>query len=177
MPIYFARERGHNLIKIGWAKVDPVKRVISLQTGCPHKLEIIATREGSLADEEALHRKHATLNHRSEWFAMGPEIAVDIVMSSPAFAILAGLEPRILDLARTLGELEYPPTFCAAVAWYGRGEYAGVRPLLPKLIGWNRVDGPMELKTQESYDTVYDALQKLIPDCRDCNCFSMEEES
>jgi hypothetical protein len=58
---------------------------------------------------------------------------------------------------------------CANRVWYGRfaNGFKG------RVVGWYRFDkdGPPELGTQAAYDTAYEHLYRLMPDCRNCSCW------
>ncbi len=171
MAIYFIRQKGTNLVKIGWAK-DPVARMATLQTGSPHEFELMAVGEGGAKEEHALHRRFADDHVRGEWFRMSGEIGVAVALCNPAFARLAALEPRLLDGARAAGGVDHEEgrPFCAAAEWYG-WKGSGVKDHVTAFVGWLRKDKSVpELCGVEAYDIVYDVLSSILPGCRGCNC-------
>ncbi|MFM8272694.1 MAG: GIY-YIG nuclease family protein [Gemmata sp.] len=173
MAVYFIRQKGTNLIKIGSAK-DPTERMKSLQTGSPHEFELLAVGAGGAREEHAMHRRFVADHVRGEWFRMSADIAVAVALCNPEFARMATLEPRLLDGARAAGsvELEDGRPFCAAAAWYGYSGH-GVKDHVTAFVGWLRKDkSNPDLCGPEAYDVVYDVLSKILPDCRGCNCVS-----
>lgn len=76
---------------------------------------------------------------------------------------LARLEKRI----RAERKHRRDPSYCANQAWIFE-----FKPELVKLVGW-RAQKP-QLRTSEAYDAAYDALYRLLPDCRNCACIALE---
>lgn len=169
MPIYFIRQRGTNLVKIGWAKSDVTGRVATLQTGSPATLEVLGQRPGERADEGRMHAKHFAAKVRGEWFRMTPALAEDIALCDERFAALARLSPELLSVARDAGDVEYGETFCAAAVWYGY-DGPGLKEAMSRYVGMLRKSGPAELRTGQAYSVAYDVLMGLLPDCRNCRC-------
>ncbi len=64
--------RAGDFIKFGWAK-DVDARRLQLQTGCPQKIEVVATAQWPREFEPAIHRKLQDHNTQGEWFVSGPE--------------------------------------------------------------------------------------------------------
>ena len=68
--LYVIQSDKTGAVKIGRSS-DPEKRLLQLQTGSPHKLQILATYEGKGDEEKFLHR---TVNRfrlrvqKGEWF-------------------------------------------------------------------------------------------------------------
>jgi hypothetical protein len=67
MTIYFIGG-DFNAVKIGFTDVNAEERVSSLQTGCPCKLRVLATAEGSKDTEYSLHQFFAGSRVEGEWF-------------------------------------------------------------------------------------------------------------
>lgn len=55
-------------IKIGYSKSKPIKRMKSLQTGCPHNIILLEVRKGSFIHEGILHGHMKEFRARGEWF-------------------------------------------------------------------------------------------------------------
>lgn len=70
--IYFIKA-GKKHVKIGFSK-DPIERLKSLQTGNPHKLEIVTTIPGSYETEKALHNYFSRNKREGEWFHITGEL-------------------------------------------------------------------------------------------------------
>jgi hypothetical protein len=67
--IYIAEQVGGRLVKIGWTKGCPKRRVQSLQTGSPKRLRLVGTIPAeSVEDEKRLHTQFADLRVKGEWF-------------------------------------------------------------------------------------------------------------
>lgn len=79
--VYFVQAGPGGPIKIGFA-ANVEKRIAELQTGCPHKLSLLATEnsEDARGREAELHEQFAALRiDRSEWFRWSPELGEAIV--------------------------------------------------------------------------------------------------
>lgn len=61
-------------LKIGYSN-NPMKRIVSLRTGCPFATDLIFLGEGDKKDESFLHDKFRHLRTRGEWFEDKKEIA------------------------------------------------------------------------------------------------------
>jgi hypothetical protein len=71
--VYFVREDGDGPIKIGHAKTV-LFRLVSLQTGNPRALRVIATMNGPRKMESAIRRRFNHLRMRGEWFHADKEL-------------------------------------------------------------------------------------------------------
>lgn len=65
-------------VKIG-ISLDPGKRQVELQCGCPWDLILLAVAPGTLADEARLHSEYASQRIRGEWFDLTPDQFHDLV--------------------------------------------------------------------------------------------------
>lgn len=79
--VYLIGEEGSlHAVKVGFS-YDPETRPNGLQTGNPRRLIVLASMEGSLDDESALHQKFIKDNILQEWFyptsALLSEFGVD----------------------------------------------------------------------------------------------------
>lgn len=84
---------------------------------------------------------------------------------------LCKLEPALLNLeltARSLARAEGRKRVnrCGNRVWYDR-----IKPRLIHLVGWCREDKHPVLSTSKAYDTAYQHLYSIMPDCRRCSCF------
>lgn len=67
--IYFAMTAGDRfIVKIGFSRQDPRKRIKQLQTACPFVLELAASVVGDEALERRLHQTFAPCRMSGEWF-------------------------------------------------------------------------------------------------------------
>lgn len=71
MSVYFISNGAY--VKIGVAR-NPKKRLKALQTGNPHKLELMRVIKGGYAEEAALHGHFAHLRVEGEWFEYHQEM-------------------------------------------------------------------------------------------------------
>jgi hypothetical protein len=73
--IYVVKTRGINpaFIKIGTASKSMSHRMKSLQTGCPHPLDLIYAENGGLKEEKLLHDKLKEHRIMGEWFKWNNE--------------------------------------------------------------------------------------------------------
>lgn len=85
------------------------------------------------------------------------------------FNRLMAMDKRVSYLLTLTKEIvkkgETQEVFCANKEWYGN-----VKPALLPVVGWGRKNGPEDLRTEEAYDTIYQELWSLLPDCKGCNC-------
>jgi hypothetical protein len=74
--VYFIQQGDTGPIKIGYTEtLDSLSgRMSGLQTGNPHKLWCLATIDGTIADEHALHDRFKESHIRGEWFAHSQEL-------------------------------------------------------------------------------------------------------
>ncbi len=56
--VYFVKMTGTNFVKIGYTGGDITRRLTMLQTGCPRKLQVIATLEGDEALEASYQLRY-----------------------------------------------------------------------------------------------------------------------
>jgi hypothetical protein len=72
MSVYVAHLTGTNLVKIGFTKGDPAKRVKDWSTGSPAEVKILRVLPGGRSLEKALHNQFADCRIRvgggHEWF-------------------------------------------------------------------------------------------------------------
>jgi hypothetical protein len=69
--IYFIRSQ--NYVKIGYSR-DPWRRISDLQTGNPHRLEMLAVTPGDFLMESELHKLFDKYNENNEWFLYNEKI-------------------------------------------------------------------------------------------------------
>jgi hypothetical protein len=104
--IYFAEQIGGSLVKIGWTKGCPKRRVQSLQTGSPVELRLLGTIPAeSIEDEKRLHTQFAELRVKGEWFKRSKEILALLPKPSRAPPVdknEARLSAYVLDRFRLL---------------------------------------------------------------------------
>ena len=67
MSGYIYAMQAGDFIKFGWAK-DVESRRLSLQTGCPWKIEVIGAAEWPRKFERAIHEKLKHVRSHGEWF-------------------------------------------------------------------------------------------------------------
>ncbi len=72
--IYFIKSTTNHEIKIGFTSGDVTKRLSTLQTSHPYKLELLATISGNTKFEKSLHRKFQQYRLKGEWFQPHPDI-------------------------------------------------------------------------------------------------------
>lgn len=72
---YFVQAIGTDMIKIGMAK-SVFRRIQSLQTSCPHELQLLGV---STISESKIHEKFLKYKTKNEWYKLSPEIETFIV--------------------------------------------------------------------------------------------------
>ena len=76
MTVYFIRQKGTNLVKIGRTLSDPIKRMAALQTANPHDLELLAISDD--APEAYYHGLFRSKSVRGEWYRLEDNDIVSI---------------------------------------------------------------------------------------------------
>lgn len=71
-------------IKIGFT-TDLKKRLKSLQTGSPNKLEVLAVVAACVTQERAYHERFAAHRLNGEWFDPHPDILAEIARLTPTY--------------------------------------------------------------------------------------------
>lgn len=68
--IYVLRTDGSSetYFKVGYTKREMSKRLKALQTGCPYRLELVKTMQGTHAKEMELHKQLYTSRIHGEWY-------------------------------------------------------------------------------------------------------------
>lgn len=74
--IYFVK--CNDMVKIGYTKRNPEKRLAALQTANPYELLLIKTIEGTIDDEKILHAKYKKYHIRGEWFLFTGDLRTHI---------------------------------------------------------------------------------------------------
>jgi hypothetical protein len=79
--IYILDAVGADVIKIGYTEQRVEKRIAALQTGCPHKLVLLAVMAGELEDERELHQmaERWRIPWTREWFRKASELMNGLV--------------------------------------------------------------------------------------------------
>jgi hypothetical protein len=55
-------------VKIGWSAGLGDNRLDDMQTGCPYRMQVEVSFEGTIRDERAMHWHFAQQHERGEWF-------------------------------------------------------------------------------------------------------------
>ena len=72
--IYFIRAGDTDKVKIGYTQFEPEERLRRLQAGSSERLVLLATMDGTLREERALHRQFKVDNVGGEWFILSREL-------------------------------------------------------------------------------------------------------
>lgn len=94
--VYLIQRNGLHGVKIGYSG-NPLKRLRELSVGSPEKLFLIATWQGTRADEQELHTRFNKHRLEGEWFAIDAHIATQWITIFMAGAI---------GVTRSKGEIE-----------------------------------------------------------------------
>lgn len=78
--VYFIRSEKTHAIKIGFTAGQADKRLKSLQTAHPYKLQLLATIPGNLEFEKSLHDRFSSHRLKGEWFRPHPDILAFIAV-------------------------------------------------------------------------------------------------
>lgn len=104
--IYFIEAVGADRLKIGYTLSQPEKRLKEIQTGCPHKLQVLFAIEGDQNGEKELHRTFAHLRESGEWFRYDGELRGFLWLLRRFDGPLAALMGGHADLHERVGEHE-----------------------------------------------------------------------
>jgi uncharacterized protein YozE (UPF0346 family) len=72
--VYFIRSEKTHAIKIGFTTGPVEKRLGSLQTAHPYKLQLLATTSGTVEYEKLLHERFGNFRLEGEWFEPHPDL-------------------------------------------------------------------------------------------------------
>jgi len=72
--VYFIRSEKTHAIKIGFTSGQAEKRLSSLQTAHPYKLQLLGTIPGPIEYEKSLHNRFARYRLEGEWFNPHPDL-------------------------------------------------------------------------------------------------------
>lgn len=75
--VYFIKAEETPYIKIGFTE-NLYARISDLQIGCPYKLKVVRTIEGSYREEKLLHTLFAAYHKSNEWFEITEEMVMDL---------------------------------------------------------------------------------------------------
>ena len=78
--IYLIKTKDNDFYKIGYTSNSVKKRLKSIQTCCPYKLEIINKVNGSIQEEKILHTLFKEHKTQGEWFKLD-KIYLDILLN------------------------------------------------------------------------------------------------
>ncbi|MEB3311904.1 MAG: GIY-YIG nuclease family protein [Snowella sp.] len=103
--IYFYQARGTNLYKIGYTKREASERLKEWQAGCPYKLDLVGTIQGTRSDEKKLHDRLRRQGYWKsdaagrEWFALSKETVEQLL----GHTLASPVDP-VLDFVLQVGE-------------------------------------------------------------------------
>jgi Meiotically up-regulated gene 113 len=83
--VYFAQVNTNGPVKIGFTTSNPAIRIRAAQQACPYKLNWLGYFAGSMADEQALHKRFDRYRLRGEWFRPVAPILEFIKSKCPGF--------------------------------------------------------------------------------------------
>lgn len=88
-----------------------------------------------------------------------------------AWKWMCSIEPELKRLMTELRAVEpNEKRFCANAVWYA---WNGPKRRLQDLVGWYARN--KALSSEECYDVAYHTLYDVLPCCRNCACFPLEE--
>lgn len=99
--IYFIRTR--HAVKIGYTASAAEARLATLQTGNHEDLTLVATCEGSVEDEAAIHDELSAYWMRGEWFHLS--MPVRRLIRQKTGVRVWPAPPTLIDLATHIGPL------------------------------------------------------------------------
>lgn len=96
--VYFIATEDDKFVKIGKA-LSVIKRLETLQCGCPYRLKCIALFSGYSLVESYLHRTYKHLKKRGEWFILNDEI-ISMIDRQPSTLSLKSINGLELDFIK-----------------------------------------------------------------------------
>jgi hypothetical protein len=107
--IYFIEAEGLNLIKIGWTRIQPRKRLATLNATCPVPLRPLGVLRCVLGVEATLHGLWGDLRRKGEWFEASPELLEFIRNVAGPWPAVGELIPLPHHRYPGLGVVQPPP--------------------------------------------------------------------
>ncbi len=95
-----------------------------------------------------------------------------MIPTGPTWDDLVRAEPRLAVLRSEVERVtaEDGQRFCANEHWYRHAGGPNFRGQMIQLVGWCAENPDPVLHSMAAYDTAYETLYALLPDCRDCDC-------
>ncbi len=83
--IYFIQHGEDDLVKVGFSRQHPAKRLAQLQTGCPTVLHLSGWLPGGPETEKQFHARFAAERVRGEWFRLSGRVFVEFLNACEHF--------------------------------------------------------------------------------------------
>ena len=108
--IYLVNAENTNLYKIGYTSVGVETRLKALQTGSPHKLNIIKQSDGSISKEKYIQNWFYYKKTRGEWFQFNDDDVknvIDMMLDKKEYLTESKIKTKLLSFRTSINNDQY----------------------------------------------------------------------
>ena len=108
--IYLVNAENTNLYKIGYTSVGVETRLKALQTGNPHKLNIIKQSDGSISKEKYIQNWFYYKKTRGEWFKFNDDDVknvIDMMLDKKEYLTESKIKTKLLSFRTSVNNDQY----------------------------------------------------------------------
>ena len=108
--IYLVNAENTNLYKIGYTSVGVETRLKALQTGNPHKLNIIKQSDGSISKEKYIQNWFYYKKTRGEWFRFNDDDVnnvIDMMLDNKKYLTESKIKTKLLSFRTNINNDQY----------------------------------------------------------------------
>ena len=108
--IYLVNAENTNLYKIGYTSVGAETRLKALQTGSPHKLNIIKQTDGSISKEKYIQNWFYYKKTRGEWFQFNDDDVknvIDMMLDKKEYLTESKIKTKLLSFRTSINNDQY----------------------------------------------------------------------
>jgi len=108
--IYLVNAENTDLYKIGYTSVGAENRLKSLQTGSPHKLNIIKQTDGSISKEKYIQNWFYYKKKRGEWFEFNDDDVknvIDMMLDKKEHLTESKIKTKLLSFRTSINNDKY----------------------------------------------------------------------
>ena len=108
--IYLVNAENTNLYKIGYTSVGAETRLKALQTGSPHKLNIIKQTDGSISKEKYIQNWFYYKKTRGEWFEFNDvdvKNVIDMMVDKKKYWTETKIKTKLLSFRTNINNEQY----------------------------------------------------------------------
>ena len=108
--IYLVNAENTDLYKIGYTSVGVETRLKALQTGNPHKLNIIKQSDGSISKEKYIQNWFYYKKTRGEWFRFNDDDVnnvIDMMLDNKKYLTESKIKTKLLSFRTNINNDQY----------------------------------------------------------------------